>query len=201
MSTPRLNSISFGRFVSAAAAAYRATGVPEAIGIGDRLDGHARKAIDVEAGATPATVHLAAACAAPDAHPAVAALGPTIANLPWTEGTLPVPKFFKNRYAYTVLVGPEGPIADPELYFGLYLQAPDAYYPKHWHLAEELYYVLSGTAEWQQGSGPSAPKPPGMLVHHRSNEPHIMQTRAEPLLAMWAWIGDLRDGTYRIEDA
>lgn len=194
-STPILES-----FLHAAAAAYRSTGVPEAAGIAERLEGHAGRAFVGEPGATPATAHLAAACAHPDAHPALAELGPAIANLPWTEGVLPVPAFFKNRYAYTVLVGPEEPIADPELYFGLYLQAPNSYYPKHWHLAEELYFVLSGTAEWQQGSAPGAPKPPGTLVHHRSNEPHIMQTRAEPLLAMWAWIGDLRDGTYRIED-
>lgn len=197
MSTPILEA-----FFHAAAAAYRKTGVPEATVVAERLEGHAGRPFVAEpTDRPPAIAHLSAACAAADAHPVLAALGPAIHRLPWTEGELPVPASFKGRYAYAALIGPGLPIADKSMYFGLYLQSPDSYYPNHWHLAEELYYVLSGTAEWRQGASPLAAKPSGTLVQHKSNVPHAMQTRTPPLLAMWAWIGDLREGTYRIEPA
>lgn len=123
-----------------------------------------------------------------------------LTDLDWTEGNLPVPASFKGRYAFVTLIGAGTPVPDDRFYFGLYVQAPDTYYPSHWHHAEELYYVLSGTALWQQGKSSLTPKPPGTLVHHAPDEPHIMQTGVAPLLAMWAWIGDLSD-SYQIADA
>ena len=49
------------------------------------------------------------------------------------------------------------------LRFGLYVQAPESFYPPHSHAAEEFYYVLSGTARWQKGEEAFSLKPPGQL--------------------------------------
>lgn len=193
MSTAAIN-----RFVAAAADAYRATGNPQAMEVARLLEEHAANTFSVEASHPPASVHLDAILGAPDLHSVAKPLGPALKALDWTEGTLPVPASFKGRYAYVTLIGEGTSRPDDRFYFGLYLQAPETYYPSHWHRAEELYYVLSGTALWQQGTTKLTPKPPGTLVHHAPDEPHIMQTGAAPLLAMWAWIGDLDPDSYTI---
>jgi len=83
------------------------------------------------------------------------------------------------------------------MWFGLMLQKTEALYRSHNHAPEEIYLVLSGSAEWQKGIGaPFAPKPPGSLIVHRSNEPHAMLTKMAPLLTMWTWFGDLDWDSY-----
>ncbi len=189
------------RFVAAAADAYRATGNLEAIGIARLLDEHAGAAFRAEPAAPPAARHLGTILAASDLHPVARTLGASLKDLGWTEGELPMPASFNSKFAFVTLIGEGTSIPDDRFYFGLYTQVPGAYYPSHWHRAEELYYVLSGSASWQQGKGKLAVKPPGTLIHHAPDEPHVMETHAAPLLAMWAWIGDLSPGTYRIESA
>jgi hypothetical protein len=68
--------------------------------------------------------------------------------------------------------------------------APRTFYPLHTHPAVELYLVIAGEAQW---TTPDADRivPPGQFVLHRSNEPHAMRTFADPLLALYAWRGDL----------
>ena len=66
------------------------------------------------------------------------------------------------------------------------LQGPDTLYLSHQHMPEELCFVLSGTADWQKGTGtPFEPKPPWSFIHHRPNQPQAMQTGHAPLSAMW----------------
>jgi mannose-6-phosphate isomerase-like protein (cupin superfamily) len=69
------------------------------------------------------------------------------------------------------------------------LLGPAAHYPSHAHRAEELYLVLSGTADWQRGDEPFAARRPGAVIIHASSEPHAMQTAQEPLLALYLWRG------------
>lgn len=195
-----MNIAPLTRFIAAATEAYRRTGVAQAIEVARLLDEHAGGAYAIEAAHPPAAAHLDAILASTDLHAVAMPLRLVLKDLDWTEGTLPVPASFKGRYAYVTLIGEGTSRPDPRLYFGLYLQAPDTYYPSHWHHAEELYFVLSGTALWQQGATTLTPKPPGTLVHHAPDEPHVMQTGAAPLLAMWAWIGDLSD-SYQIAEA
>ncbi len=194
-----MSSGPINRFVAAAAAAYRATGDAEAIGVARLLDEHAGAAFHAEAAEPPATRHLETILAASDLHPVARTLGTSLKDLNWTEGELPMPASFNGNFAFVTLIGEGTSVPDDRFYFGLYTQVPGAYYPSHWHRAEELYYVLSGSASWQQGKGKLAVKPSGTLIHHAPDEPHIMETHAAPLLAMWAWIGDLSPGTYRIE--
>lgn len=172
------------KFLRAAAKAYRGTGLPEAADVAARIEAHAMAPFSAPRG-TPACIqHLATAVGVPDAHSVVPALGPAINDLPWTAG-------FLDNYCFATLIGPGTPIPDAGLYFGLYLQAPDSFYPSHCHIPEELYFILSGRSDWQKGDAAFEQKAPGDLIHHRPNEPHAMRTGAEPVLAMWTWSGDL----------
>jgi hypothetical protein len=119
-------------------------------------------------------------------------------QLPWTDGSFALPDEIRGRNAYAELIGPEGPLLCQHCRFGFYLQAPDCLYPAHSHAAEELYLILSGSAEWRLDEAePFIPPVPG-LVHHRPWQKHEMGTRRFPLLAMWAWVGDISYATYSI---
>ena len=149
---------------------------------------------------TPALRQLPRALASPGAHPLVRDhLLDLAEGLPWTDRNFAMPGSFAGRYAYVEIVGPTGVLAHDGFRFGLYLQTLNSFYPSHSHAAEELYFVLSGIAQWQRGDRPFAAQDVGNAIHHRPWESHAMRTAAEPLLAIWAWVGDLRTETYKID--
>lgn len=94
------------------------------------------------------------------------------------------------RIGFAELIGPRAPLTAPTGRVGFTLMAPDTFYPLHRHPAIEIYLVIAGTAEW---TTPTSRRrvPPGAFVLHRSNQPHAMHTSAEPLLALYAWHGDI----------
>lgn len=123
-----------------------------------------------------------------------------LSRLPWEEGTIPMPGGFGGKSMFCTLVGPGSLIPADAYYVGLYLQSPHADYPRHAHAAEEFYIVLSGSAEWEKGHDGYAIQPPGALIHHAPDQWHAMRTGDEPLLALWAWTGDLSDESFRFEE-
>ena len=60
------------------------------------------------------------------------------------------------------------------------------------HKAKELYAVVGGTGDWRRGVEPWTSRPPGDFVLHPSGVRHSMQTSSEPVLALVAWISDIR---------
>ncbi len=74
---------------------------------------------------------------------------------------------------------------------GFLVLGPRTEYPTHRQAAEEICIPLAGTAFWQRGNRPFAPRPPGMIIHHPSWLPHAMRTSDDPLLALYVWRGDL----------
>ncbi|TDQ77621.1 dimethlysulfoniopropionate lyase [Dongia mobilis] len=92
--------------------------------------------------------------------------------------------------AFAEFAGPMGPLQTAHARLGFTLIGPDTFYPMHAHPAVELYLVVSGHATWQV-PGEARVVPPGGFVLHRSGQPHAMQTHSEPLLAVYAWQGDL----------
>ena len=96
---------------------------------------------------------------------------------------------FLDRYGWAELLGPYGPFPSATVRLGLLLLGQDTHYPPHAHAAAELYLVLAGTADWQKGTEPWRPMPPGSTIHHTPHLPHAMRTEAEPLLAMYLWWG------------
>lgn len=74
---------------------------------------------------------------------------------------------------------------------GLFLLGKGNLYPEHKHPAKEMWVVLSGEAKWKRGGEEWLTRKAGEYFMHTSNQSHAMQTLDEPLLAMWAWTGDL----------
>jgi dimethylpropiothetin dethiomethylase len=129
------------------------------------------------------------------------ALRDVAAELPWRRRLArPRDDAMEERYAIVSLLEPGGLIDCPDCRFGLFALAPQTHYPPHSHAAEELYLVLSGTAGWRKKDGPFAPVTPGSFVHHLSWESHAMKTGDAPLLALWAWSGNIDPGTYRMDN-
>lgn len=180
-------SVNLAGLIGAAADLYRATGDPLAIQGAELM-----RAAQPQMPADPPQAltvlsHL----------PSIAAW-PELARLPWTDGDFSMPAAIKSRNAYAELIGPEGPVVSAKCRFGFYLQAPDCLYPPHSHAAEELYLLISGSAEWQLDDGESFLLAGSGLVHHRPWQKHAMRTGSAPLLALWVWLGDIRYGTYTI---
>jgi len=98
------------------------------------------------------------------------------------------------------LLGSTGISYHDEVRAGLVYLPVNTYYPNHRHAAEELYLVLAGNALWGQNKKATAIVPPGSFRHHASWEWHEMETKNEPLLALYCWTGDLRFELYEFDD-
>jgi len=81
------------------------------------------------------------------------------------------------------------------------LIGPQTLYPKHRHPAIELYHVVAGTAAWTLDDV-SRDNQPGTYILHPSQAVHAMQTRAQPLLAIYFWSGtDVRTASVYIDSS
>ncbi len=187
------------RLIAAFADELRRHSLPAALTAAGRLDAlSGLRAEGAPGGGAPP--HLDTALVAPGAHPLAALLATVARRVPWLEVSgRDMPAGFRGRYSYCDIVGPEAPIRAPDVCFGAYLQFPDTWYPFHWHAAEELYLPVSGTARWSRDGISDRPEPPGTLIRHGSRERHATRTGAEPLLALWVWIGDLDFASYGID--
>jgi hypothetical protein len=95
---------------------------------------------------------------------------------------------FLRNYGYTEIVGVKS-IPSRRIACGFLILGPFTLYPRHRHEAEEIYVPLKGMARWQQNDAVWRERRPGAVIHHTSDEPHSMQTGAEPLLALYVWRG------------
>jgi hypothetical protein len=125
---------------------------------------------------------------APDVVTAVCRAAPSMA---WrqTYSVREADGAFLNNYGWSEILGASGPLIAKRIACGLLLLGPSTHYPRHRHEAEEIYLPLSGTAAWQQGGCVWRDRAPGTLIHHASDEPHAMQTGADPMLALYVWRG------------
>ena len=119
------------------------------------------------------------------------ALKPALPFLPWKYNYEPRADMpdLGNRMGWGEILGPEAPYHDEHFCFGFTLLGKNTFYPAHYHPATELYVVLSGHAEWTL-DGVSKVRNPGEFILHPSNHVHSMQTREEPLLALYTWSGE-----------
>jgi mannose-6-phosphate isomerase-like protein (cupin superfamily) len=80
-----------------------------------------------------------------------------------------------------------GAVPEKDVIFGVLDLDPGGFYPAHAHAAPEIYFVLSGTAEWTVGDDTFIAKA-GMAIYHASNTPHRMVNKGtEPLKTIWFW--------------
>lgn len=119
----------------------------------------------------------------------VSALCRTAPSLAWRQSYArdEVDAAFLQNYGWSELVRPAEKRTSAQISCGVVVLGPRTLYPHHRHEAEEIYVPLSGTAAWQQGDAVWREHPPGMLIHHLSEEPHAMRTGEEPLLALYLW--------------
>ena len=111
-------------------------------------------------------------------------------NVIWNEAEKGVPEFFKGGYAFAEIIGEMGFKFSENIRLGLFLQKPNLKYPLHAHDAKELYFILSGSADWQIEDR-KFKAIPGLTIQHKEQEEHSMITSAVPLFALWIWTGNI----------
>ena len=79
-----------------------------------------------------------------------------------------------------------------KLLVGLTWLAPGTQYPPHAHHAQEVYHILIGSAAWGPTKDTLEQKKPGSFIFHPSAMPHTIHVpESEPLLAIYAWTGQI----------
>jgi len=88
----------------------------------------------------------------------------------------------------TLIGGTEGGQIDAEdIQFGLWQLAPGSTYHGHKHVAPEIYYVLSGTAEWTVGTKTQKVSA-GTTIYTRPGKVHKMVNLTDkPVETIWIW--------------
>jgi quercetin dioxygenase-like cupin family protein len=143
--------------------------------------------------------------AAPSPSPSTQAIFdaflPHLDALPWRYSYEPRPDApdIGQRMAWAELVGPIAPFHSHKVCLGLTAIGPGLLYPLHYHPAVETYLVVSGTAEWT-ADGVTRQQAPGTLILHPANIIHAMKAGDEPLLAVYAWTGDVETLSAYVED-
>ncbi len=187
---------SLAPFLRAASAHYRGHDSAIAAHLAATLPGLCDAEIVDPPTAAPMSAHLPSILASGDG-PLLDELVGIAPQLHWrVPGRGRIPDELAAKMAAVEIVGPSGMIHTAQCRFGLFIQAPEFFYPEHCHEAEELYLILSGTALWGTDETPSRPVPPGTFIRHSSWQAHVMATRSQPLLAMWGWTGNLDFETY-----
>jgi len=183
--------------ISSVVEIFHLSGNSTARSIADKLERLPDHAFATQFASLPHLKHLRDAPNISDAHPLAGIIKTMADHLPW-QALNPenATSEIVNGSCFCHIVGPESLIRDDTFRMGFYLQASDLYYTSHSHNAEEVYFVLSGTALWRKDNAPFALQSPGTLIHHLPNQPHTMHTQKEPLLALWAWVGDIGFESY-----
>jgi quercetin dioxygenase-like cupin family protein len=119
------------------------------------------------------------------------ASAPTHTNLkdrPWISSEQ-YPEALRRVYRYKALIGGGRPgvIPQSDVLMGVLELAPRAIYSAHKHPAPELYYVISGTAEWTVGAETFTVEP-GTAIYHPPDTLHRMiNTGDEVLRTVYMW--------------
>lgn len=97
---------------------------------------------------------------------------------------------YLSGYGFTEFVGEVAPLAQDGLRLGLLLIGPDRHYPEHNHPAEEIYLPLTPASWWRAGED-WRNVPPGQVIHHAPWRVHATKTGKTPLIALYAWLGEV----------
>lgn len=170
---------------------------------GNRWRDQAQPDGDVGPRSQPVLRHLASALCLGDATtaPICALINQVNPILHWRRNSSYADADFLDGYAYCELVGPSGHQRDIEIALGLLLLAPHVTYPAHAHRAAEIYAVIAGRAQWQQGDRVWRSRAPADTIHHAAQEPHAMRTMHEPLLAVYLWQDHLDEPARLLADS
>lgn len=98
-----------------------------------------------------------------------------------------VNKNFLNNYGFFELIGPTGHFKTSKL--ALYVNYLDkkSFYPLHNHEAEELYFIISGEAKFENNNGDYEILTSNKTRFHKSFEPHAITTDNNQILSFVIW--------------
>jgi mannose-6-phosphate isomerase-like protein (cupin superfamily) len=89
------------------------------------------------------------------------------------------------------IAGRTGLVRDPTRRVGCFLLEPGHHYPLHGHVADEIYFVVSGLLTVEHGlAGEKVEIAPGHCYRTPSGEAHALHIGSAPVLLAYAWIGD-----------
>lgn len=94
---------------------------------------------------------------------------------------------FMARLGCTALIGDRAPFHSEQLHLFVVYMPAGLIYPWHKHLAEELYLILAGEAVFRCAGRDDALVKEGDIIHHESQQPHMMQTMTKPMLSLAIW--------------
>ncbi len=122
----------------------------------------------------------------PELQRAILAASPAVA---WRETykDTDIGDHFMEQFGCYAIIGGGGPFAAPSMRLWIVYMPPNLYYPWHHHPAEEMYFVVSGSAVFSRKGHPDRVLSEGDTMFHESNQPHAMATRGEPVLCLVAW--------------
>ena len=105
----------------------------------------------------------------------------------WTSATS-YPEDLQKVVYWKMLVGGDAPsIPQKDVLMGVLNLGAGGFYPLHSHPSPEIYYIISGSAEWTVGEE-TFTAIPGMAIYHASNVPHRMVNKGNVLLhTVWFW--------------
>lgn len=97
---------------------------------------------------------------------------------------------FARAFRYKALVGSDyAPVYGKNVYFGEAEWAPGAIYVGHKHKSPEIYYVISGEAEWTV-DGKTFKATPGTAIYSKPWAVHRMINTGDGILkTVWMWWG------------
>lgn len=122
-------------------------------------------------------------------HKAIVAVGP-LARWRETYTNTDIGDHFLDRFGCYTIIGDGGPYTSGKLWLWTVYMPADLYYPWHHHPGEEIYLVVAGSAVFKRKGLADETLSEGNALFHGSNQPHAMQTLADPVLCLVAW----RDG-------
>jgi len=118
-------------------------------------------------------------------------------HLHWRHGysAEEVGQHFLDNFCWFELAGPDGHFLTQKTRITFGYWGPGLFYPRHHHIPEELYTVVSGQAVFHADGDADALLTPGQTRFHAVNQPHAMTTRDHPILTLVFWRGGaLADG-------
>ena len=104
-----------------------------------------------------------------------------------------VPDAMLDAYGFVEIIGLRGPFVSGRIRAGIAIWGAHLDYPQHQHQAEEIYVLLTGSAEFSFAGDTAQTRRAGDLVFVESNRRHGFSTGEESLVVLYLWqAGDLR---------
>ena len=94
---------------------------------------------------------------------------------------------FLERFGCYCLIGDGGAFASESMLAYMVYMPAGLHYPWHDHVAEEIYFVVAGEAEFHRHGEASQTLLAGGSSFHASSQPHAMTTHDHPVLALVLW--------------